>query len=175
VIRLLLTNESGIRPPCTRATLETLAAAVLKGEKQRGKVEISVLYCNDTAITALNRQYRKKNKPTDVLSFGSDAKVNGLRILGDIVISLETVERFCASNRATMREEVRLLFCHGLLHLLGHDHATKEEEQVMRRKQAEYLGMEDDAAWRFGPRALPAQERPGTRGGGAGVVGPRKQ
>ena len=52
------------------------------------------------------------------------------RILGDIVISLETVERNCNANRSAMRDEIRLLFCHGLLHILGYAHDS-EAARVM--------------------------------------------
>jgi probable rRNA maturation factor len=75
----------------------------------------------------LNRRYRNKSGPTDVLSFAQDLANHGHpEVLGDIVISLETVERFCKGDRVAMRAEVRLLFCHGLLHLLGYDHVSDD-------------------------------------------------
>jgi rRNA maturation RNase YbeY len=74
------------------------------------------------------------------------------QVLGDIIISLETVESNCCGDTDTMREEVRMLVCHGLLHLLGYDHGTEEEKTIMHQKQAEYLGVSEDAAWDFGPK-----------------------
>lgn len=146
--RLLVTNRAGARPPCTRAGLTALAERVLAGEGAIGTAEISLLYCTDAEIQALNRDYRKKDKPTDVLSFTCGEHCDGVLVLGDIVISLETAERQCASGRSGLRDEVRLLFCHGLLHLLGHDHRTKREEAAMIARQALYLEVDKEAAWR---------------------------
>lgn len=155
VAALSVTNRAGERPPCTRATLEALAQAVLTGEGVRGTAEISLLYCTDDEIRTLNREYRKKDSPTDVLSFPCGERAAGVLVLGDIVISLPTARRQCArvrarnaAPRARLRDEVRLLFCHGLLHLLGHDHRTKAEESAMIQRQAKYLGVELEAAWR---------------------------
>ena len=72
-------------------------------------------------------------------------------VLGDIVISLETVEARCAGDLPATREEVRLLFCHGLLHLLGFVHDTKSQRARMQAKQAKYLGVAESAAWRSRP------------------------
>ncbi len=146
--RLLVTNRSGQRSPCTRPGLLSLAQRVLEGEGVSGPAEISLLYCTDEEIQALNHQYRKKNTPTDVLSFPANERSGGVLVLGDIVISLTTAGRQCASCATGLRDEVRLLFCHGLLHLLGHDHRTKAEENAMIALQAHYLGVEKQAAWR---------------------------
>lgn len=133
--------------------LERLAARICTGENVAdSEVEVSVLFCDDAEIKALNKAYRGKNKATDVLSFEQDAGlVPGVRVLGDIVISLETVEGRGEGNMETMRSDVRLLFCHGMLHLLGYDHATAAERRCMTEKQAQYLGVDNDAAWRTDP------------------------
>ncbi|HNR30740.1 MAG TPA: rRNA maturation RNase YbeY [Candidatus Hydrogenedentes bacterium] len=139
--RLEIRNESRIKRTHRRDVLRRLAERVCEGEGRHGDLEISVLLCDDARIAELNRQYRKKRGPTDVLSFGQDGEQpDGSRVLGDVVISLETVARRCKGNPRAMREDVRLLFCHGLLHLLGYDHATRAEDQVMRARQARYLG-----------------------------------
>lgn len=145
---LLVTNRAGQRPPCTRPGLLSLAQRVLEGEGITGPAEISLLYTGDEEIQALNRQYRKKDKPTDVLSFPAEERSGGILVLGDIVISLPTAGRQCARCETGLKDEVRLLFCHGLLHLLGHDHRTKAEENAMIERQARYLGVEKQAAWR---------------------------
>ncbi len=109
-----------------------------------------MLLCDDAYIADLNRAYRGKRGPTDVLSFeyesipGTD--VEG-PLLGDIVISLETVERRCGGAREAMRHEVRLLFCHGVLHLLGQEHDTAAERRAMVGKQARYLDVTIEEAW----------------------------
>ncbi len=142
-------NESTRRGLHRRDVLGRIAARVLAGEGVAGDVELSVLFCDDPFIADLNRRYRKKKGSTDVLSFAQEGEgaAGGVRALGDIVISLETVERFCGGDPARMRAEVRLLFCHGLLHLLGCDHADGEGKKRMLELQARYLGVAPDAAW----------------------------
>jgi probable rRNA maturation factor len=130
--------------------LTRLAERVCAGEGARSGAEVSVLLCDDSMIHDLNRRYRGVDRPTDVLSFSQaepDARAREYP-LGDIVISLETVERQCAGSRAPMRDEVLFLFCHGLLHLLGYDHATPNDEARMRSKQAQYLNIPETLAWR---------------------------
>lgn len=149
MVQLHLQNQSTRKRLYRRPALQQLAERVCTGESLENDVEISVLFCDDTLIQDLNRTYRRKNAPTDVLSFPQeDPGLPGAQVLGDIVISLETVERQCDSDHLAMVEEVRLLFCHGLLHLLGYDHATRETREHMAARQAEYLGVSKKAAWR---------------------------
>ncbi len=142
-------NESTRKGMHRRDVLERIAERVFAGEGVAGDIELSVLFCDDPFIAGLNRRYRKKTGATDVLSFSQeeDAVAGGARALGDIVISLETVERFCDGDAAGMRDEVRLLFCHGLLHLLGNDHADAAGKKRMLELQARYLGVDPGAAW----------------------------
>lgn len=92
--------------------------------------EISVVLCNDSFIQNLNREYRAKNKPTDVLSFAQDDP----DILGDIVISLPTAARQAAAANWPLESEIALLGVHGLLHLLGHDDETAAGAWEMQRR-----------------------------------------
>lgn len=157
LLRLDIRNESSIKRAYRRDVLRRLAERVCAGEDCKGAVEVSVLFCDDACIAALNRAYRKKRGPTDVLSFGQGAiQPDGARMLGDIVISLETVARRVRGDGPAMRMEVQQLFCHGLLHLLGYDHATRAEADAMCGREARYLQRESD-----GPRAV----RHGRRGG----------
>ena len=98
-----------------------------------GDAELSVLLVDDAAIHALNRVHRGMDKPTDVLAFPVDEKpVRGVqRILGDVVISLETAEKQARSRRRPLFHEVRFLLAHGLLHLIGYDHATRIQKRRM--------------------------------------------
>jgi probable rRNA maturation factor len=96
--------------------------------------ELSILLCDDATIRDLNRQYRKKNSATDVLAFPMQEgpgpnTTPGL--LGDVVISLPTASRQAAEHDRSIVHEVTFLLAHGLLHLLGHDHASKREEREM--------------------------------------------
>ena len=98
--------------------------------------ELSILLCDDPTIHALNRTYRGKNKPTDVLAFamreGEGAEhANAHSVLGDIIVSLETAARQASTRARTLDAEVTMLLAHGLLHLLGLDHRTRTEERRM--------------------------------------------
>lgn len=148
-IDLVIRNES-LRKRLHRApALRALAERILVAEDSPEDVEISLLFCDDFFIRELNRQYRGKDESTDVLSFAApDSPPTGEpRPLGDIVISLETVERQHEGERAAMRREIHLLFCHGLLHLLGYTHKNPKERREMAAKQAQYLDIPLDDAW----------------------------
>ena len=150
---LRIRNES-IRKRVYRSDVLTrLVNRVLSAESVDEPAEISILFCDDPFMTELNQKYRNKNSATDVLSFEQE-NVPGQtpQVLGDIIISLETVESNCHSEATAMREEVRMLVCHGLLHLLGYDHGTQEEKTIMHQKQAKYLELSESAAWDFGPK-----------------------
>ena len=92
--------------------------------------EISVVLCDDPFIQDLNRDYRGKDKATDVLSFAQDDP----SILGDIVISLPTAARQAAAAGWPLESEIALLGVHGLLHLLGYDDETAEGAWEMQRR-----------------------------------------
>lgn len=147
-VELLVRNESSVKRLCRQDKLQKLAEQVYKGEGYTGAVEVSLLFCDDERIQALNKQYRGVDAPTDVLAFpqeehpGEDALV-----LGDIVISLETVAERSGRDRGAMRREVDLLLCHGLLHLLGYDHETEAEREQMAQRQAHYLDRPLESAW----------------------------
>ena len=153
-VELRIRNESTRKHLYRSDVLTRMVNGILDGESLTENVEVSVLFCDDPFIQELNRQYRKKNKPTDVLSFEQDGIDGQLpRVLGDIVISLETVETNCKGATDIMRDEVRMLVCHGILHLVGYDHGTADEKRVMVEKQARYLGISKSAAWDFGPKS----------------------
>ena len=112
------------------------AAARLEG---REDLEVALRLCDDAAIHALNRQYRKKNKPTDVLAFAmreGPPGAAGSSVLGDIVISVETARR---QARKGLFHELRFLASHGLCHLLGYDHPDDASESLMNARMAALL------------------------------------
>jgi len=92
--------------------------------------ELSVALVGDGEMRALNAQYRHIDKPTDVLSFAleSDPSPGQPRLLGDVVISLDTAIRQAERRGADLLDEVRILLAHGLLHLLGYDHERSPAE-----------------------------------------------
>jgi probable rRNA maturation factor len=114
-------------------TVETRAARMLAALRMP-KAELSVLLCDDATIHALNRDYRNKDNPTDVLAFamreGPYAELAG-EMLGDVIVSLDTAARQAAEKKVALDREVTMLVAHGLLHLLGYDHATRVEERRM--------------------------------------------
>lgn len=100
-----------------------------------GEREVSVLLTDDREIHQLNRAWRHKDAPTDVLAFALDeapAEIEGS--LGDVIISVERARRQAASRRVDLDSELELLAVHGTLHLLGYDHAEPAEAKKMRAR-----------------------------------------
>ena len=98
---------------------------------------------DDGSISVLNEQYRGIDGPTDVLSFsqheGEDEFASEENLLGDVVISVETARRQAAEQGNELDSEIDMLVAHGLLHLLGYDHAEPEDAKVMFARQDEIL------------------------------------
>lgn len=131
---------SGVDARALKATMRTLLDAVDEPEST-----ISVTIVNDDAIRAINREHRGKDKPTDVLSFPLEPEpFSQERLLGDIVISIDTARRQAADYDAPVQREINRLLIHGLLHVLGHDHMEPEERDEMEREErrlADAIGM----------------------------------
>jgi probable rRNA maturation factor len=129
------------RRPVRHDALASRAEAMLRS-LGRADAELSILLCDDETIRHLNHRYRKKNRPTDVLAFpmqeGPDLAPQS-PLLGDVVISLPTAARQAEERDRPIIAEVTFLLAHGLLHLLGYDHATAEEEREMRAKTDDLL------------------------------------
>ncbi len=151
VVEIAISNLNTGPLPCRSKTLHQLAERICAGEGCEGTLEISVLFCDDMYITMLNKKYRDKAEPTDVLSFPQDSAwvtEGAVKVLGDVVISMDTVCARCYGKRIAMRQEVLLLFCHGVLHLLGYEHHTPSLAAEMNQRQADYLGLDLETAWR---------------------------
>jgi probable rRNA maturation factor len=103
--------------------------------------EVSVLLADDTAVQALNRDWRRIDKPTNVLSFPSDApKIAGApALLGDIAIAFETLEREARAEKKPFLHHLAHLAVHGYLHLVGYDHQTDSEAEAMEALERETL------------------------------------
>lgn len=127
-----------------RAVVETLAY-----EQYQNAAEVSVTFLDDEGIRELNRNFRNIDKSTDVLSFplfdyegesGEPPVDEFVGMLGDVVISLETAARQAEEYGHSLDREVAFLTVHSMLHLLGYDHETSEEDDAdMRRRQREIL------------------------------------
>ena len=101
------------------------------------KVSFSLLLSNNKNIKKLNRNFRNKNKSTDILSFPSSKKVKISKntYLGDVIISYEYLDKPNSQNLKLFKEKVIKLFIHGFLHLLGFDHKKDNDYYKMLREE----------------------------------------
>lgn len=114
------------------AFLRQVARLAAREGGWEGPAEISLTLTDDPTIHRLNRDYRGKDAPTDVLSFAQESFPGPTRVLGDVVISLDTARR---QATGTLQREVAWLVSHGVLHLLGYDHQTQPELEAMRARE----------------------------------------
>lgn len=138
-------------PLRTEETLQTVLQKTAELLKLADETEISVLLVDNATIRELNRDYRAKDAPTDVLSFPleeeredeAEPAVTGgpsARMLGDIVISVEKAVEQATEYGHSVERELAFLAIHGLLHLLGHDHEKGETaKQAMRAEEKRIL------------------------------------
>lgn len=128
-----VSTQGGPFPDVSPAVLRRRAEKMLAHLELEG-VELSVACVDDATIQELNRTWRRKNKPTDVLSFplreGEDVRPEG-GLLGDVILSIETARRQASKRRRPLLDELTMLLAHGLLHLLGYDHPTDALEKEM--------------------------------------------
>jgi probable rRNA maturation factor len=108
----------------TRFANRAQAAVGLEGN-------VEILLTGDVTLRRLNREFRAKDKPTDVLSFPAPSDFSGFHA-GDLAISLQTAQRQANEHGHTLADEVRVLLLHGLLHLSGMDHETDSGEMAAR-------------------------------------------
>jgi len=145
--------------PMDVARWAELARHVLSARGVKGETEVSLLFVDEDAITALNEQFLGKPGPTDVLSFpiedepgptgrspdfggsgpGSSAEQGTLTLLGDVVICPVVAARNAAEHEVPLDDEVALLVVHGLLHLLGMDHEDEAEAERMEALEQQLL------------------------------------
>lgn len=98
---------------------------------------LSVIYCTPSQIHEINRDYRNVDRPTDVISFALQDDMSDVVLeeemceLGDIFINVDAIRAQAKEYGHSIRREACFLFCHGLLHLMGYDHMTPEEEKEM--------------------------------------------
>ena len=118
-------------------------AKIVLSEMDLEEAELSVVICDDAFIHPLNRDYRAKDRPIDVLSFsqreGDFAFMDDL-LLGDVIISLETTIRQAEERGHSTERELTILLVHGILHLLGYDHIEDDEAEVMEAQEKDILG-----------------------------------
>ena len=133
---MLISRQGVATSPIGTPALKRRAERMLRA-LSLPEAELSILLCDDATIHALNRTHRRKNKPTDVLAFAlREGKVlaGAEGLLGDVVISLDTARKQASARGHSLWFEVTLLLAHGLLHLVGYDHRTDDEERRMNAR-----------------------------------------
>jgi probable rRNA maturation factor len=130
-------------------SLVDLATIVLEAERLDPESSVVIRFVDDEAISLLNEQHMGKSGPTDVLSFPIEDASPGeppVRLsggppldLGDIFISTHVVKQHADEYEVEFGDELHLMVCHGVLHLLGWDHITDEEAVAMEARETEHL------------------------------------
>ncbi|MBD8522076.1 rRNA maturation RNase YbeY [Lysinibacillus sp. FSL R7-0073] len=128
--------------------VEKLLQHAASVENIEPETEVSVTFVTNDTIQDINREYRGKDQPTDVISFALEELGEGEiavtfegmpRVLGDIIISTDRAKEQAEEYNHSFERELGFLAVHGFLHLLGYDHMEPEEEKVMFTKQDEIL------------------------------------
>lgn len=160
---IALTIEHGPHRGIARAEILRRIRAMIS-LLQLQKSEVSFLLTDDKRVHQLNKVYRKKDRPTDVLAFamreGEFGELAG-EVLGDVVISVPTARRQAAEAGKDVLEEVTMLAAHGLLHLLGWDHDTPAKDRRMRA-ETDRLAAAAEPRRRTKKAPLKAQNRSGS-------------
>jgi len=133
-MKLTIVNSTSAKIPKTLFT--TILKRLPEVLPPISQTELELLLTTDEEIHALNKTYRGKDRPTDVLSFGLEDDTN----LGQLVISIPRAKEQAVQIGQSLNEELRFLFAHGLLHLLGFDHEDPADEKVMLEKAYKLLG-----------------------------------
>ena len=139
-VDVLNTYTGSTALPDTDATERFLSACLRR--LALDDCEVSVMITNDAGIQQLNREYRNIDTPTDVLSFAQieqDEDILPSGFLGDIVVSVDTLRENCEYFDVPVEQEFRRLLLHGLLHLIGYDHASNDADEKMLSLQERML------------------------------------
>ena len=151
--------EAPFRGRLDSRALRRLAVRVLRAEGVAPPAEVGLVVTDDETLRDLNRRYLSLDEPTDVLSFGQEpfdelrarpfdrvraepfvTPPDGVRRLGEVILSYPTAERQAQEAGHSVQEEAAHLVVHGLLHLLGYDHEDPDDERRMRAREEELLG-----------------------------------
>lgn len=131
----------GLVLPLSEALVEKAAQETLLHEGVEDEVDLTIVISDDETLRQLNQKFMGIDAPTDVLSFPADLvdPDTRRRYLGDVIISLPRAEAQAPENGQSLQDEVLLLAVHGVLHLLGHDHAEPGEKERMWAAQEAVL------------------------------------
>ncbi len=150
--RILVSVEEGLEEPSWLKNIGPFMEKACQEASYDGQ-EISVLFCSDSFIQDLNKQYRNIDSPTDVLSFEdgeeyTDEEGKTWLCAGDIVISLDTLPKNSEYFKVTENNELKRLLVHGLLHLNGLDHGDEHVEEG-KEPECEMLKIQKDILQKF--------------------------
>lgn len=141
-----------VLPARSSAVLKRAAVLALRGHDVLPGTEMSIVLADSRRVRQLNHQFREVNAPTDVLSFGMNETLpDGHDYLGDVVIGVQVARTQAHQTGHDLLAELSLLVIHGVLHLLGYDHATPEERAAMWTVQ-------DDILAQLGLKAQPTED-----------------
>jgi probable rRNA maturation factor len=122
------------------AQLRQAARTTLEQQRIKRHVELTIVITGNAQLRSLNRAFREVDAPTDVLSFATDEQPGPDTLyLGDVVISYPKAREQALAGEHSVEAELQLLVVHGVLHLLGHDHYTEAEKNVMWKAQSAVL------------------------------------
>jgi len=140
-MNLLITNETNEKIEMDEK-LESVIKTVLETEGLSFAYEVSITFVDKDEIHQLNKEFRKVDRPTDVLSFpmDTDFMVEGVdAMLGDIVICMDVAKEQARDLGHSLDREIMYLTCHSTLHLLGYDHMNDDEKREMRAREKEVM------------------------------------
>jgi probable rRNA maturation factor len=121
--------------------VESASHAVLEAEKSQDPGRVDIVLGDDPLLEHLNRTFRGRQGPTDVISFELEADEDaGDDLVGEIYLSLDRARAQAADYDATLQEEVARLVIHGTLHVLGYDHQEPDERRVMEERERTHMG-----------------------------------
>lgn len=142
----IVDETGGERAASLEAVAEKASVLLLSALGHEGSL-LSVAFVDDEQMQDLNRDWRGKDRPTDVLSFsqieGEELveQEDGSLLLGDVIVSIDTMERQAREGGWTDEEELVRLLLHGVLHLLGHDHEKEDEAREMRAEEGRLVAV----------------------------------
>lgn len=133
-------------PQVEDLTRRAAAASLSAARMRASSAEVSIALADDATLRGLNREYRGRDAPTNVLSFAVSERAEtaggeaGPLLLGDVILACETVRREALQQGKTLPDHVSHLVVHGVLHLLGFDHEAEVEAEEMERQEVAVLG-----------------------------------
>jgi len=141
--------DEGLEVELDTGWLENIARRVLAAEKVGAQTEMGLVISSDERVQQLNRDYRGKDEPTDVLAFSARDETDspfipppdGVLHLGEVIISYPQAQIQAEEHDHSLKRELSILFIHGLLHLLGYEHEESNARRRMQAREKELLGL----------------------------------